>query len=55
MQPARFLYPWNSPGKDTGMGCQRANISDFEAAAVAVIASREEVTTGQAGNVSLIP
>ena len=20
LQPARFLYPWNSPGKDTGVG-----------------------------------
>ena len=33
----------------------RVNISDFEASAVSVIASREEVTTGLGGNVSVIP
>ena len=22
LQPARFLYPWNSPGKNTGVGCR---------------------------------
>ena len=21
LQPARLLYPWNSPGKNTGVGC----------------------------------
>ena len=21
LQPARFLYPWNPPGKNTGVGC----------------------------------
>ena len=21
LQPARFLYPWSSPGKSTGVGC----------------------------------
>ena len=22
LQPTRFLYPWDSPGKNTGVGCQ---------------------------------
>ena len=22
LQPARILYPWTSPGKNTGMGCR---------------------------------